>query len=202
MVENPRNIEWQVTATSAEARERLLGQKGCVVWLTGLSGSGKTTIGSGLEAQLMKSGHASFLLDGDNLRHGLCADLSFSESDRNENIRRVGEVAGLFADAGLIVVCSFISPMAEQRAQARSIVASDRFIEVFVDAPLSVCEERDPKGLYARVRRGEIEGFTGIAADYEPPSRPDIHIQTEAEDVVTSTQRIIDYLFRAKVIGA
>lgn len=202
MSEDPENIEWQETATSDAARAKALGQRGCVIWLTGLSGAGKSTIGLSLEAQLVTEGHAAFLLDGDNLRHGLCADLGFSNVDRDENIRRVSEVAGLFADAGIITVCTFISPMLEQRARARDIVGSERFIEVFVDASLEVCEERDPKGLYARVRRGEIEEFTGITADYEPPVQPDLHLRTDTEDASASTDRIIDVLRQAGILSA
>ena len=198
------DVVWHPSSLDRDERAGALGHRGATIWFTGLSGSGKSTVAAACERLLVADGRHAYLLDGDNLRHGLNGDLGFSAEDRDENVRRVAEVARLFADAGVVALVPLISPYRAARDRARALheAAGVPFYEVFVDTPLEVCEERDPKGLYARVRRGEIEGFTGIAADYEPPSRPDIHIQTEAEDVVTSTQRIIDYLFRAKVIGA
>ncbi|GAB4137625.1 MAG: hypothetical protein Fur0037_02870 [Planctomycetota bacterium] len=177
-------------------RERglLLGQRGCVVWLTGLSGSGKSTIAHLVEEELFRRGRLAFVLDGDNLRHGLCADLGFSAKDRAENIRRAGAVAALLADAGAIVLASFISPYAADRARAREAVGAERFAEVHVDAPLSTCEQRDPKGLYRKARGGEIQSFTGIDAPYEPPAAPDLALRTAEEDPIASAMRVVDLL--------
>jgi adenylyl-sulfate kinase len=161
----------------------VLGQRGCVVWLTGLSGSGKSTLAVALEAALVGAGHLAFVLDGDNLRQGLNSDLGFAPADRAENIRRAGEVAALLADAGLVAVTAFISPYRADREVARAAVGSDRFLEVLVDAPLEVCEGRDPKQLYRRARAGEIQEFTGVSAPYEPPPSPDLTLDTAALDV-------------------
>jgi len=167
-----RHITRHVGHVSARDRQRLFGHRPVTVWLTGLSGSGKSTLAYALEKRLTEQGHACFVLDGDNVRRGLNRDLGFSADDRAENIRRVAEVAKLFNDAGLIVVTSFISPFRADRAEAREIIGSDRFIEVFVDAPLETCEARDPKGLYAKARAGEIAEFTGVSSPYEPPESP------------------------------
>jgi adenylyl-sulfate kinase len=175
------NVTWtQVKVVNAD-RWRLLGQAGVVVWLTGLSGSGKSTLALALDSALHGAGRHCYLLDGDNLRHGLCRDLGFSDTDRKENIRRTGEVARLMAEAGLIVICSLISPFAADRDQIREScgTAGVRFIEVFVNAPLAICEQRDPKGLYKRARAGAIPGFTGIDSPYEPPSVPDLELRTD-----------------------
>ncbi|HET8772642.1 MAG TPA: adenylyl-sulfate kinase [Thermoanaerobaculia bacterium] len=161
-----------------EQREGLLGQRGTLVWLTGLSGAGKSTIAHALEARLFGERRLAYVLDGDNLRHGLNADLGFSDRDREENIRRVGEVGGLFVDAGLIAIAAFISPFRRDRERVRAIVGSPRFIEVFLDVPLAVCESRDPKHLYAKARRGEIAEFTGISSPYEAPEAPDVVLRT------------------------
>jgi adenylyl-sulfate kinase len=175
-------------------REAILRQRGCVVWLTGLSGSGKTTIIRELETRLHAFRQLFYTLDGDNLRHGLNSDLGFSDTDREENIRRAGEVAALFADAGLITLCAFISPFRGDREKVRRIVTPERFVEVYVNAPLAVCEERDPKGLYKRARTGEIKDFTGITSPYEAPENPDIEICTETEDPEESAEKIIAHL--------
>lgn len=159
-------------------RDRLLGQRGSVVWLTGLSGSGKSTLAHRLEQLLIEQGRLCYVLDGDNLRHGLCRDLGFAPEDRTENIRRAGEAAALLADAGAIVLASFISPYRQDRQLVRDTVGADRFVEVHVDAALSVCEDRDPKGLYKKARAGLIPGFTGIDAPYEPPLQPDLRVDT------------------------
>ncbi len=179
--------------TAAE-RARLLGQRGCVVWLTGLSGSGKSTLASALEAALVAAGRAAYVLDGDNLRHGLNADLGFSPAERAENVRRAGEVAALFADAGLIAITSFISPYRADRAAARAAVGTARFLEVFVDAPLEVCERRDPKQLYRRARAGEIEEFTGVSAPYEPPLEPALTLDTARLDAAECVARLLGLL--------
>lgn len=152
---------------------------GCVVWLTGLSGAGKTTLAQALETELRKTGQPVCVLDGDCLRRGLCADLGFSPADRQENIRRVGEVARLFADAGLICIVALISPYRQDRVRARAAALPGRFVEVFVNSPLAVCEQRDPKGLYARARAGELRDFTGISAPYEPPLTAEVELRTD-----------------------
>ena len=159
---------------SREQREALLGQRGTVVWMTGLSGSGKSTIARSLEARLCAEGRLSYVLDGDNLRHGLNADLGFSDEDREENVRRTGEVCALFADAGIVVIAALISPFRRDRERVRAAVGRARFVEVFVDVPLSACESRDPKGLYAAAREGRIPRFTGISSSYETPQAPDV----------------------------
>ncbi|MFM1873514.1 MAG: hypothetical protein RL398_2936 [Planctomycetota bacterium] len=155
----------------------MLRQRGAVVWFTGLSGSGKSTVAHALQERLHGEGRLVYVLDGDNVRHGLCADLGFDATARTENIRRVGHLAALFADAGVLVLTSFISPYRVDRAQARAICGDD-FVEVFVDAPLDVCETRDPKGLYKKARAGGIPNFTGISAPYEAPENPEIHLRT------------------------
>lgn len=160
-------------------------RSGCVVWLTGLSGSGKTTIARALETELSHAGHAACVLDGDCLRRGLCSDLGYSPADRQENIRRVGEVARLFADTGLICIVALISPYRRDRARARTAAPAGKFIEVYVNAPLEVCERRDPKGLYARARAGALPEFTGISAPYEPPEAAEVVLHTDQEDVQT-----------------
>lgn len=189
------NVTWHEGSVSREEREARRGQRGAIVWFTGLSGSGKSTLANEVNRQLFEAGHVSYVLDGDNVRHGLNGDLGFSPEDRTENIRRIGEVARLFVDSGAIVLTAFISPYREDRDRVRSIC--DRpgdFIEVFVDCPLEVCEDRDPKGLYKKARSGEIPQFTGISAPYEAPESPEITVPTDAEDVTTSARVIIDYL--------
>lgn len=177
MTSHPRNLTRHAGAVSRQDRERLLRQRGAVVWFTGLSGSGKSTVAHALEERLAREGRLTYVLDGDNVRHGLCKDLGFGPADRSENIRRVGEVAALLVDAGVLVLTSFISPYRSDRRAVREIVGPD-FVEVFVDAPLEVCEQRDPKGLYKKARAGAIPEFTGISAPYEPPEHPDLHLRT------------------------
>lgn len=173
-----RNLTLHPNTVSRAQREALIRQKGCVVWFTGLSGSGKSTIANALAALLHERGHLAYILDGDNLRHGLNSDLGFSSGDRTENIRRAAEVAAILAEAGIITITAFISPFADDRQAARSRSLPGRFVEVFVDAPLEVCEQRDPKGLYARARRGEVREFTGVSSPYEPPVSPEITIRS------------------------
>jgi adenylylsulfate kinase len=189
-----RNITRHQGQVSVAERAALLGQRGAVVWLTGLSGSGKSTLGYALEHALVASGHPAFVLDGDNVRHGLCADLGFSAHERDENIRRVGEVAALFAEAGVIAIASFISPYRAARERARERAGADAFIEVYLDTPLEVCERRDPKGLYKRARAGEIPDFTGIGAPYETPDTPMIRLDTDALSVEACVGLIVDHL--------
>lgn len=176
------NILWHECAIGQKERQGLLNQKGCVVWITGLSGSGKSTLACALSRELHGRGHLTYVLDGDNLRHGLNRDLSFGAEDRAENIRRVGEVAKLFADAGLVCIASLISPYRSDRSACRDLLPKHSFIEVFLDVPLQVCEARDPKGLYKLARAGKIKGFTGIDDPYEPPSDCEIVIQCKVGD--------------------
>jgi bifunctional enzyme CysN/CysC len=189
-----RNITHQRGAVSLEQRARMLGQKPALLWLTGLSGSGKSTIGFALEKRLADMGKSVYVLDGDNVRHGLNSDLGFSPEDRAENIRRVAEVGQLFNDAGLIAITSFISPYRSDRSRAREIVGEGRFVEIFVDTPLEVCEERDPRGLYQKARAGEITEFTGVSAPYEAPADPEIHLTTTDRDVDACVDVIVDWL--------
>lgn len=177
------------------------GHHGLVIWLTGLSGAGKTTIATELERRLFLERHHTYLLDGDILRRGLCSDLNFSAQSRTENIRRAGEVAALFADAGCIVIAAFISPLRADRERVRRVLPSGRFIEVFVNAPLAVCEKRDVKGLYVKARAGEIKDFTGISAPYEAPLQPEIELSTDQLTAEQSVEKILAYL-RVKDAGA
>ena len=184
------NVIWQNMSVNKMMRSERLGQRPVVVWFTGLSGSGKSASANALEKALFAKGHHTYLLDGDNVRHGLCRDLGFSDRDRVENIRRVGEVAKLMVDAGQIVLTSFISPFQADRDMVRSLVDEGEFIEVFVNTPLAVCEQRDPKGLYKKARNGEIQYFTGINSPYEEPQSPDIVINT----ATMSENEVVDYL--------
>ena len=191
-----QNVRWQSVSVDKELRCAALGQQPAVLWLTGLSGAGKSTIANLVEAELHRRGHHTYLLDGDNVRHGLNADLGFSAADRVENIRRVGEVARLMVDAGLIVLASFISPFRAERRMARSLVADDEFFEVFIDVPLEVAERRDPKGLYDKARRGELTNFTGIDSPYEAPEHPEIRIDTTVSTPADAALAIVDLLER------
>ena len=188
------NVKWQDLDISKDSRARLKHQRAQCVWLTGLSASGKSTIANLLDRRLTNEGRHTFLLDGDNVRHGLCRDLGFTEADRVENIRRVAEVARLMVDAGLIVIVSFISPFRSERDYARGLFAPGEFREVFVDASLEACAARDPKGLYARAFKGEIRNFTGIDSPYEPPERPDLRLDTEALDAEACTDLLAESL--------
>jgi bifunctional enzyme CysN/CysC len=188
------NITWQRIDVDKAARSRLKGQTPFVLWLTGLSGAGKSTIANLLEIELHRLGQHTYVLDGDNVRHGLNKDLGFTDADRVENVRRVAEVARLMLDAGLIVIVSFISPFLSERRMARQLVGEDEFIEVFVDAPIDVAEARDPKGLYTKARRGEILNFTGVDSPYEPPDCPEIHLRTSAELPAASVKRVLNAL--------
>lgn len=174
-----RNIVWQDLAVKQSDRSEIKNHQPKCIWFTGLSGAGKTTIANLLEKALLDQGVHTYLLDGDNVRHGLNKDLGFSDADRTENIRRVAEVSRLMYDAGLIVIASFISPFESDRKMARELFPNGDFIEVFIETPIEVCEKRDPKGLYAKVRQGEVKGFSGIDSPYETPLRPEIVIPTE-----------------------
>jgi adenylylsulfate kinase len=179
-----------------DARRRIHGHRGATLWLTGLSGSGKSTIAYRVERLLLERGCFAYVLDGDNVRHGLCADLTFSPEDRAENIRRIGEVAKLFTDAGALLLTSFISPYRRDRQRVRDGMGDGDFIEVHIATPMEVCEQRDPKGLYAKARAGEIPDFTGIGAPYEPPEAPEITVDTSEGDVDACASLIVSWLER------
>jgi adenylylsulfate kinase len=189
-----QNIVWHEGTISKADRERVSGHKGVTVWMTGLSGSGKSTLAVALEQQLWDRGVRAFVLDGDNVRHGLNKDLGFSPEDRNENIRRIGEVAKLFTDAGVINITAFISPYRADRDRVREIMAKGDFVEVFVDCPIDKCEERDPKGLYKKARAGQIPEFTGISAPYEAPANPELTVQTGTQSREESLAVLLHYL--------
>lgn len=199
MAEHDENVVWHAHPVTVEQREKLHQNRGAVLWFTGLSGSGKSTVAGALEEALHQLGVSTYLLDGDNVRHGLCSDLGFSDADRKENIRRVGEVANLMVDAGLVVLTAFISPHRAERQMVRDRVREGRFIEVFVDTPLSICEVRDPKGLYKKARAGELRNFTGIDSVYEAPVNPEIHL--DGEQLVTNLiAQLLDLLRRDVII--
>jgi adenylylsulfate kinase len=188
------NITWHSGYVSREDRRRLLGQKGVTVWLTGLSGSGKSTIATWADRLLSERGRLAYVLDGDNVRHGLNKNLGFSHEDRTENIRRIGEVAKLFSDAGVITLTSFISPYRGDRDAVRATMAPGEFVEVLVDASIETCEARDVKGLYKKARAGEIPEFTGVSAPYEAPISPELVLDTNRQTVEESVGRLIEYL--------
>lgn len=196
------NIVWHQGAVTREDREQLNGHKGCTVWLTGLSGSGKSTIAVDLEKRLCERGVRAYILDGDNIRHGLNKNLGFSPEDRTENIRRIGEVAKLFTDAGTVTITAFISPYRADRDQVRALMKNGDFIEVYVDCPVEVCEQRDVKGLYKKARAGEIAEFTGISAPYEPPNSPELTIKTSQQSVEESSMQILRYLEQRGIVPA
>jgi adenylylsulfate kinase len=187
------NLVWHHTSVTRAERVAISGQKSAVLWFTGLSGSGKSTVANALEARLNQAGKLSYLLDGDNIRLGLCSDLNFSDDDRKENIRRVSHVSKLLWDANIITLVSFISPFRHEREMARNLIGAD-FLEVFVDTPLSICETRDPKGLYSKARKGEIANFTGISSPYEAPEHPEITLHSNQESVQESVDRIMALL--------
>lgn len=200
---NPKsqNIYWNESKVERRDRERQQGHRGVTIWLTGLSGSGKTTLARLLEVALFERGCKAFVLDGDNVRHGLNSDLGFSHEDRSENIRRIGEVAKLFTDYGAIVITAFISPYKVDRRLARGIMKDGDFIEVLVDCALEICEQRDPKGLYKKARRGEVKDFTGISAPYETPESPEIVVHTDRTTPDECIQQLLDYLEEHGYLG-
>lgn len=195
------NIYWHQGAITRADRERLHGHRGFTIWFTGLSAAGKSTLAVALEEVLYERGHHTYILDGDNIRHGLNRNLGFSPEDRTENIRRIGEVAKLFRDAGIINMTAFISPYRQDRQSARDLSNGDSFIEVFVDCSVEVCEQRDPKGSYKKAREGIIKEFTGISAPYEAPERPEIHLRTDRMSVVECVQVIMDYIVKHQYIS-
>jgi adenylylsulfate kinase len=188
------NILWHQYTIDKSVRAKALGQKPSVIWLTGLSGSGKSTIANLLEKKLYEQSHHTYLLDGDNVRHGLCGDLGFDDKARVENIRRISELSKLFVDSGLIVLTAFISPFKDDRDFCRSLLLPGEFIEVFVDTPLEVCESRDPKGLYKKARKGDIKHFTGIDSAYETPRNPEVHLQYIEETPEQTAERLYTIL--------
>jgi bifunctional enzyme CysN/CysC len=196
-----QNVQWQALDINKGARATLMGQRPCVVWFTGLSGAGKSTIANLVEKRLHALGRHTYLLDGDNVRHGLNKDLGFTDADRVENIRRVAEVSRLMVDAGLVVLVSFISPFRSERRMARALVADGEFIEVFVDTPIDVAESRDPKGLYVKARRGELKNFTGVDSPYEVPEQPELRLDTTRLTAEDSAQEILRYLERMGIVG-
>jgi adenylylsulfate kinase len=196
------NITWHQHHVTRADRERLLGQKGVTVWLTGLSGSGKSTIAVAAEEALVSRGRLAYVLDGDNVRHGLNKNLGFSPEDRTENIRRIGEVAKLFTEAGVVVFTSFISPYRADRDLVRALHEPGRFVEVHVAASVETCESRDVKGLYKKARAGEIPEFTGISAPYEEPLSPELVIDTSGEPVEESVERLVTYLAEKGYLGS
>jgi len=189
-----KNITWQEGQVGRADREVIVGQRGVTIWLTGLSGSGKSTIAIAAERELTNRGRLAFVLDGDNVRHGLNSNLGFSPEDRAENIRRIGEVAKLFTEAGVIVFTSFISPYRSDRDAVRALMGSGDFVEVYVDASLDTCEQRDVKGLYKKARAGEIPEFTGISAPYEAPESPELVLDTNRQSVEESVGKLVEYL--------
>ena len=188
------NIVWHEHDVNKKARSEVLGQQPAVIWLTGLSGSGKSTIANLLEKKLYSENKKTYLLDGDNVRHGLCGDLGFDDKDRVENIRRISEVAKLFVDSGTIIITAFISPFKADRAYCRSLLEAGEFIEVFVDTPIEICEQRDPKGLYKKARSGEIKHFTGIDSAYEEPETPEVHLTHVDETPEQTAERLFSVL--------
>jgi adenylylsulfate kinase len=196
------NVVWHSHAVDQTTRAEQKNQRPLVIWFTGLSASGKSTIAGALEQILTRQGYHTYLLDGDNVRHGLCGDLGFSDADRQENIRRVGEVAKLIADAGLIALAAFISPFCADRDLVREIMPEGQFVEVFVDASLDVCKDRDPKGLYAKAVRGEIKQFTGIDSPYEPPMNAEVHLRAGEISVAEAVNELLAYLHEIGALRA
>ena len=194
------NIVWHHATVTRERRNQQNSHKSAVIWFTGLSGSGKSTLAHAVEELLHQKGCKTFVMDGDNVRHGLSADLRFSDEDRKENLRRIGEVSKLFIEAGTIVLTAFISPFREDREWVRSLIPHGDFLEVYVDCPIEVCEERDVKGLYRRARAGEVKEFTGISSPYELPEKPELTVNTEQETFEESVQKVINLLNERSIV--
>jgi adenylylsulfate kinase len=201
MNHDEKNIVWHEETIQKHDRRRLLGQKSCVLWFTGLSGSGKSTIANKVEEKLHHFGVATYILDGDNIRHGLNSDLSFNEKDRKENIRRIGEVAKLFVDSGLVTISAFISPYAIDRDNVRNLLEKKEFIEIYTKCSVEACEKRDPKGLYKKAREGKISNFTGITSPYEEPVNPEMVLDTEKMSIDMCCDMVIDYLKKGNYIN-
>ena len=199
-LENKTNIKWHESTINRQNLESLRGHKGIVLWFTGLSGSGKSTLANALNEALHSKKISTYLLDGDNIRHGLCRDLGFSDKDREENIRRIGEVANLFMNAGIVTITAFVSPFRSDREKVRKIIGKD-FIEIFCAANLDICETRDTKGLYKKARLGEIKDFTGISSPYEIPNAPEIRVDTGYLDLNDSVRQIMKYLSEKELLN-
>ncbi len=197
-----KNIVWHQATITRKEREAQNGHKSAILWFTGLSGAGKSTLAHAVEETLHKMGARTYVLDGDNIRHGLCKDLGFSDADRTENIRRIGEVAKLFVDAGTITLTAFISPFRSDRDAVRELVEEGDFIEIFCKCSLDVCEERDPKGLYKKARAGEIPEFTGISSPYEEPLDPEITVETDRQSLEESVEQVLKVLRERGIIAA
>ncbi|QNI86359.1 adenylylsulfate kinase [Synechococcus sp. PROS-7-1] len=196
------NIVWHQASVNRDARAEQRGHRSAILWFTGLSGAGKSTLANAVNQALFERGLATYVLDGDNVRHGLCRDLGFSDADREENIRRIGEVAKLFLDSGVIVLTAFVSPFRADRDKARALVGEGDFLEIFCSADLSVCEERDTKGLYAKARAGEIKEFTGISSPYEAPEHPELSVDTGAGGLETCVNEVVAALVSRGIIPA
>jgi adenylylsulfate kinase len=201
-VSAPKNIVWHTGHVSRKLRESVHGHRGLVVWFTGLSGSGKSTLAHELERVLIERGISAYVLDGDNIRHGLSSDLGFEPQHRHENMRRIGEVAKLFVDAGLIVLCAFVSPYRADRDRVRASMGEGDFVEIHVRASVETCRERDPKGLYGKAASGEIADLTGVGSPYEPPEHPELVLDTEHQAIAESVAGVIEYLERRGAIPA
>ena len=195
------NIVWHQSSVDREARSQQRGHRSAILWFTGLSGSGKSTLANAVNVALHKNCYSTYVLDGDNIRHGLCKDLGFSDLDREENIRRIGEVSKLFVDAGIIVLTAFVSPFRVDRDKARSLVGENDFVEVFCSADLEICESRDTKGLYAKARNGEIKDFTGISSPYEAPQSPELKIDTGNLEIDKCVDMVNEFLIKKRIIS-
>ena len=200
MGKKSKNVVWQQQCVSRQQREKLNNHRGAILWFTGLSGAGKSTISSQVEAALHEKRVLTMVLDGDNIRHGLCSDLGFSEQDRQENIRRIGETAKLFMESGVVILTAFISPFRSDRQIARGLVNSEDFSEIYVECPLDICEERDIKGLYAKARKGEINNFTGISSPYEVPENANLIVNTDELDIHECVEKVIEYCQKNDII--
>ncbi|KGG16772.1 MULTISPECIES: adenylyl-sulfate kinase [unclassified Prochlorococcus] len=200
MTDNASNIVWHKASVDRQSVEGQKGHKSIILWFTGLSGSGKSTLANAVNSYLFEKGFSTYVLDGDNIRHGLCKDLGFSDVDREENIRRIGEVSKLFLDAGVIVLTAFVSPFRSDREKAKNLVNQNDFLEIFCAANLDVCEKRDTKGLYAKARAGHIKDFTGISSPYEAPENPDLIIDTGIKDLEECVEVVITKLIELKII--
>jgi adenylylsulfate kinase len=201
MSQDSKNIVWHHATVTRTRRQEQNGHRGAVIWFTGLSGSGKSTLAHAVEESLHQRGCRTFVLDGDNVRHGLCSDLGFSSEDRVENIRRIGEIAKLFVEAGVIVLTAFISPYRSDRERARGIVAHGDFVEIYCNTPLEICEERDVKGLYKKARAGQIPEFTGISSPYEAPENPELSIDTGKGEVDACVQQVLNEMVQRGMIS-
>jgi adenylylsulfate kinase len=199
-VTSPNNVTWFDGFVTKEDREQLHGHKGAAIWFTGLSASGKSTIAHHLEKLLYDVNCSTYVFDGDNVRHGLCGDLGFSADDREENIRRIGEMVKLFVDAGIIAITAFISPYRRDRRKIRDLVGRDRFFEIHVACPIEVCAERDKKGIYEKAKAGIIKNFTGISAPYEPPEHPEMVIQSDKVDANKAAKQVVDLMKKSKIV--